>query len=129
MRARRSSFSLIGGPRIIKRRTLNPSQRAVAAALAWRQAEAEGRVLTGRGGDRTKAQDALCIKDPRSYFAKQFEGGEKAVALDERAIERIQLGPDDLQAPEPQGSPRAAFRRLGLPDLPPMASAGVLSDL
>jgi hypothetical protein len=61
----------------VKRRNLTASQRAVAAAQAWRTAMLEGRVLVGRGGDRSKAKSSLLIADPREYFGKLFGVNEK----------------------------------------------------
>jgi hypothetical protein len=40
--------------------------RRIQNEETWKRAQwTIGRVLTGRGGDRTNAQSALCIKDPR----------------------------------------------------------------
>jgi ParB-like chromosome segregation protein Spo0J len=70
-----------------KRRDLTASKRAVAAAEAWAYAEEAGRVLTGKGGDRSKAQSGHCIKDPRNFFADQFGVGKNYVEQ-ARALKR-----------------------------------------
>jgi hypothetical protein len=49
-----------------------PDLATLVAEERMTLAEAEGRVLTGRGGDRSKGKNSLCIDDPRAHFAKQF---------------------------------------------------------
>jgi ParB-like chromosome segregation protein Spo0J len=63
----------------VKRRQLKAGPLAIAAAEAWIEAEKAGQVSTGKGGNRTKAQSALWISDPRKYFGKLFGVGEKYV--------------------------------------------------
>ena len=57
-------------------------QKAIAAAEAWKQAEDDGRVRTGRGGDRkSNAQKGHLIADPRSYFGALFDVGKNYVDM------------------------------------------------
>jgi hypothetical protein len=67
-----------------KRRSLTASQRAIAAGRAWLRAEAEGRVLTGKGGDRRskdQSPNGALIHQPRDYFAALYGVGKNYVEM------------------------------------------------
>jgi hypothetical protein len=57
------------------RRQLTASQAAMAAARAWRQAEAEGRVQSGAGRPGNSTGSGELIRDPRNHFAKLLGAG------------------------------------------------------
>jgi hypothetical protein len=64
-----------------------PAQRAIAAADAWLQAEAEGRVQT-KGGDRkSNGKSSLLIDDPRVYFAEAFGSNDKYIRMARALLE------------------------------------------
>jgi hypothetical protein len=97
----------------------------LAAARAWKRAVDDGRALTGRGGDRSKAQSALCIKDPRRRFSDLFRAGERyteqayaLVTRDPAAAETVAKGEHvkaAYEAPIARADlARPAVLRLGL---------------
>lgn len=73
----------------VKRRNMSASQKAMAAAEAWAIAEREGRVHTGRGGDRRKPQNGVSfISEPAKHFAALFGVGSKNYVEMGRALLR-----------------------------------------
>jgi hypothetical protein len=55
------------------------AKRAIAAAEAWRAAQAEGRVETEGGDRRSLAQSGrvMLIRNPRAHFAKLLASNER----------------------------------------------------
>jgi hypothetical protein len=96
----------------VKRRNLSAAQKAIAAADAWVQAEAEGRVET-KGGDRkSKAQSAHLIADPRNHFGKLFGVGEKYVTMARDLLLHDRVAARAVR--DGTGNLRAAHHELGL---------------
>jgi hypothetical protein len=92
-------------PLVVKRRNLSAGQRAVAAAEAWSQAAAEGRVQTGQGGDhKSKPKEGVdLIQSPRDSFAGLFGVGKNYVEMaralwldDPPAGDAVKAGTADL---------------------------------
>ncbi len=88
----------------VKRRNLNAGQKAIAAADAWLQGEAEGRVQVGPGRPKKSPQNAEIIRAPAVHFAKVFGVGEKYVEMgrdllrdDPVAAAAVRDGPADLR--------------------------------
>jgi hypothetical protein len=114
------------------------SQRAIAAAEAWSQAAAEGRVQSCKGGDRREQSDKFAlIRDPREVFAKAFGVNEKYVEMaralwldDPPAADAVKAGTADhgpkpgvKPAPLPRGVAPGALivLRVGLPPIPALS--------
>jgi hypothetical protein len=72
----------------VKRRNLTASQKAIAAASAWKQAEAEGRVQTHGGDRKSNALRGRLISSPRDYFAAQFAVGKNYVEMAREVLAR-----------------------------------------
>jgi hypothetical protein len=80
----------------------------MAAADAWLRAEAEGKVQTGKGGDRRRKDQSetfALIADPRSHFAKLFAVNKKYVEMardllldDPVRVDAVRGGTKDLRA-------------------------------
>jgi len=125
----------------VKRRNLSAGQRAIAAADAWYQAEAAGRVLK-HGGDRTSGKSTHLIADPREYFATAFGSNDKYIRMarsllidDPPAAESVRNGADLQEAHQALisrlGSQKAKDNRLrelerDRPDLAEKIKAGEL---
>ena len=70
----------------VKRRNLDAGQKAIAAAEAWIEAEAEGRTV-GKGESGKLGKVPNLIADPRGHFATMFGTNDKYIRLARDLIE------------------------------------------